>query len=113
MKAIEKAIPSDLLEHVNFSLISLDPDRDSVDVLHNFFNDKKFNVYRWNLYRTDKNETLKLALAVGIKFKKEKNDEYAHSNLIILLDKNGVIKHYHPGLDKNYEKIINIISLLR
>lgn len=113
MKAIEKIIPSNVLNDVSFSLISLDPDKDSIDVLHNFFYDKNFNSTRWNLYKTDKNETLKIALAVGIKYKKEKNDEYTHSNLIIILDKNGVIRLHHPGLDKNYSDVIELILSLK
>lgn len=112
MKSVEKLIPEHLLDHVSFSLISLDPDRDSVDVLHNFFIDKKFESNRWNLYKTDKNTTLKIALISGIKYKKEKNDEYTHSNLILVLDKEGVIRLHHPGLDKNYSDIIDLIVLL-
>ncbi len=113
MKAIEKLIPEHLLKNVRFSLISLDPDKDSVDVLYNFFNEKKFDSTRWNLYKTDKNDTLKIALAVGIKYKKEKNDEYTHSNLIIILDKEGIIRLHHPGLDKNYSNIIDLIASLK
>lgn len=112
MKSIEKILPPSVLNNVGFVLISLDPDRDSVDVLANFFIDKGLNEKKWKLCKTDKIETLKIALAAGIKYKKEKNDEYTHSNLIIVLDKNGVIKLHHPGLDKNYNNLIELISSL-
>lgn len=112
MKSIEKSLPKDIIGNVNFLLVSLDPDRDSVDVLYKFFISKNFNSENWTLCKTDKNETLKIALSSGIKYKKEQNDEYTHSNLIILLDKNGVIKLHHPGLDKNYSDLINLIYTL-
>lgn len=112
MKAIEKLLPLHLKDNVKFFLISLDPERDSIDVLRKFFIEKNFNTVNWNLCKTDKNETLKIALSVGIKYKKEKNDEYTHSNVIIILDKSGVIKMQHPGLDKNYNLVIDTIKSL-
>jgi len=112
MKAIEKLLPEKAKDDVNFLLISLDPDRDSIDVLNNFFIDKKFNNDRWTLCKTDKSETLKIALTTGIKYKKEKNDEYTHSNIIIILDRDGVIRMHHPGLDKNYKDVLDLIISL-
>jgi len=112
MKSIEKLILRNNLSNINFSLISLDPDRDSTLILHKFFDEKKLNKDLWNLYKTSKDETLRIALTVGIKYKKEKNNEYTHSNLIIVLDKNGVIKMHHQGLDKNYTELMKLISLL-
>ncbi|HIH2762916.1 MAG TPA: SCO family protein [Candidatus Azoamicus sp.] len=112
MKSIDKLLPEEIKNHVNFLLISLDPERDSVEVLNKFFNEKKFNKDTWNLCKTDKNETLRIALTAGIKYKKEKNDEYTHSNVIVILDKDGVIRMHHPGLDKNYNGIIDLIKSL-
>lgn len=112
MKSIEKLLPEKAKDNVNFLLLSLDPDRDSVEILNNFFIDKKFNNNRWSLCKTNKHETLKIALTTGIKYKKEKNDEYTHSNIIIILDKNGVIRMHHPGLDKNYNDILDLINTL-
>jgi len=109
MKAIEKLLPEEVLDKVQFSLISLDPDKDSVSTLTKFSEEKKMT-NRWNLFKTTKEETLKIALALGIKYKKENNDEYTHSNLIIILDKEGVIKLHHQGLDKNYSNVIKLIK---
>jgi len=112
MKSIEKLIAKDNLTDVNFSLVSLDPDRDTVDTLSKFFKEKKMNDTRWRLFKSTKSDTLKLALTLGIKYKKEKNNEYTHSNLIIILDKNGVIRMHHQGLDKNFTKLISTVSSL-
>ncbi|HIH2762286.1 MAG TPA: SCO family protein [Candidatus Azoamicus sp.] len=109
MKAIEKLVLSNGIKNISFSLVSLDSDRDSVETLNKYFYEKKMNPFLWNLYKSSKNETLKLALATGIKYKKEKNNEYTHSNLIIILDKDGVIKMHHQGLDKNFNLILKLI----
>lgn len=110
MKSIDNLLPEELKDHVNFLLISLDPERDSVEVLNKFFDEKKFIKNRWTLCKTDKNETLRIALTAGIKYKKEKNNEYTHSNVIVILDKEGVIRAHHPGLDKNYNNVIDLIK---
>ncbi len=112
MKSLEKIIPEDIAKNVGFVLISLDPERDSISSLNKFFDDKKFTKDKWRLFKTSKEETLKIALTAGIKYKKEKNNEYTHSNLIIVLDRDGVIKFHHQGLDKNYENLIKIIKKL-
>ncbi|HIH2763232.1 MAG TPA: SCO family protein [Candidatus Azoamicus sp.] len=109
MKAIEKLLLFNGVKNVSFSLISLDPDRDSIDNLNKYFYEKKMNIDSWNVYKSTKSETLRLALAVGIKYKKEKNNEYTHSNLIIVLDKYGVIKMHHQGLDKNFDLVLKLI----
>ena len=64
------------------------------------------------MFKTTKDETLKIALTVGIKYKKEKNSEYTHSNLIVILDKNGVVKFHHQGLSKDYNSLIKLIKNL-
>lgn len=109
MKAIDRLVLLNGINNISFSLVSLDPDRDSVESLNKYFYEKKMNHTSWNLYKSTKDETLRLALAVGIKYKKEKNNEYTHSNLIVVLDKNGVIKMHHQGLDKNFDSVLKLL----
>ncbi len=112
MKMIEKLMPKNYLQHVEFTLLSLDPERDTPVTLNKFFVEKKLNKYYWSLYRTEKENVLKLALLSGIKYKKEADGDYIHSNLIVILDKNGVVKYHHQGLDKNFENVIKVIGTL-
>lgn len=109
MKTIEKLLNKNFSEKVKFSLITLDPERDDINSINNFFHEKKFND-NWSIYRCNKNDVLKIALSTGIKFKKDyESNDYIHSNLIILIDRNGVVKHYHQGLDKDFDEILKII----
>lgn len=110
MKAIEKLVLNNNLKNINFSLVSLDPDRDLIENLKQYFFYKKMNIKTWNLYKSSRNDTLKLALAVGIKYKKEINNEYTHSNLIIIIDKEGVIRMHHQGLDKNFDVLLRLLT---
>ncbi|HFL8824309.1 MAG TPA: SCO family protein [Candidatus Azoamicus sp. OHIO1] len=113
MKFIEKIIPNDVINDVGFTLISLDPDRDTTSNLEKFFLEKRLNSNRWRLFKASKSDTMKIALAVGIKYRREKGDEYTHSNLIVVLDKSGVIKLHHQGLDKSYSNFVKIVMSLK
>lgn len=111
MKSIEKLFTPDELININFVLITLDPDRDSVEVLNKFFIDKNLNK-NWCLFKTTKINTLKLSHILGIKYKKDVTGDYVHSNLILIIDKFGVIQIYHQGLDKDYSNLVNSIKKL-
>jgi protein SCO1/2 len=108
MKRIQYLIPKGMEHKVIFTLISLDPDRDTTKNIRRFFASKRLNS-KWNILVTNKTETLKIATALGIKVKKESDGEYTHSNLIVVLDDKGVIQFKHPALDKNISKIIRFI----
>jgi len=111
MKEIEKRLPNNIAENVKFSLMTLNPDEDDYDTLIRFFFKNRLE-NNWEFYRTSKEETLKVASALGIKCKKEKNNEFIHSNSIIVIDKDGVVRLHHLGLDKEFDKIIDLIISL-
>jgi len=111
MKELEKKLTKEQLENIQFTLVTLDPERDNCVSLNRFFFEKKFNEKHWNLYRTTKENTLKLALATGIKYKRDRT-EFIHSNMIGVIDRSGVIRIFHQGLDKNFDDIIKMINFL-
>ncbi|QQG46963.1 MAG: SCO family protein [Candidatus Azosocius agrarius] len=106
MKNLEKLIPDKIRKDIHFSLVTLDPLRDNSVTLKNFMKEKNIISNNWNLFFSSEKETLKLAIALGIKYKKENDGNYIHSNLILLIDKNGVIKFMHPGLMNNFDDIL-------
>ena len=106
MKKLEKLIPDKILKRINFSLITLDPLRDNAETLTFFMKEKNINFSNWNLFFSSEKETLELALSLGIKYKKENDGNYIHSNLILLIDDLGIIKFQHPGLMNNFDDIL-------
>lgn len=68
--------------------------------------EKNIDSNNWSLFFSSEKETLELAISLGIKYKKESDGNYIHSNLILLIDKNGVIKFQHPGLMNNFDDIL-------
>ena len=106
MKNLEKLIPEKIMKNVHFSLVTLDSLRDNSETLKNFMKEKNIDSNNWSLFFSSEKETLELDISLGIKYKKESDGNYIHSNLILLIDKNGVIKFQHPGLMNNFDDIL-------
>lgn len=106
MKILEKLIPKKIKKNVHFSLVTLDPLRDNFETLKKYMKEKNIDYDNWSLFVSSEKETLELAISLGIKYKKENDGNYIHSNLILLIDTNGVIKFQHPGLMNNFDDIL-------
>jgi protein SCO1 len=112
MKKIEAGLAAAGTTNVGFVLVTIDPERDTVEALHAFREERRLDD-RWLLLRSnDPQDTLELAVLLGIKYKKEPTGQYAHSNVITLLDQNGEIAHQQPGLNTDPAPMIAAIRTL-
>ncbi|MGV3774377.1 MAG: SCO family protein [Verrucomicrobiales bacterium] len=98
MKKIQAALPEDVRAKVGFTLITFDSERDTVEALAAFRKRHQLPE-NWNLLRGNTDDVLELAALLGVKFKKEANGQYAHSNLISVLNGNGEIVFQKVGLN--------------
>lgn len=110
MKKIEKLLPSPLLNKTQFVLLSLDSERDTTEKLKAFAESHAINSSHWLLLRSNPSAVRTLAVALGMKYKKEKSGDFQHSNLITVLDENGVIKHQQTSLGQGGEETVSIIK---
>ena len=111
MKKIEASLITAGLTNVGFVLVSIDPDRDTVEQLHKFRLNQQLND-NWLLLRSESQDVLELAALLGVKFKKEANGQLAHSNIITLLNDNGEIVHQQIGLNTDPATIIAALPKL-
>ena len=100
MKRIEAALPENIRTNVGFVLISFDTDRDTPPVLAQFRARHKLPA-NWILLRGGTDDVLELAALLGIKFKKDARGDFAHSNVVSLLDQNGEILLQQIGLNRD------------
>lgn len=115
MKRIERLLTKFGDINVHYILVSLDPTKDTPDDLKNYGIKNELNFTKWSLLTGPVDSVLQLAVSLGIKYKKEVDGNYIHTNLILLLDKDGNIRYNHPGLngleghiDKLVKKIYKI-----
>ena len=101
-------------DKVHFVLVSIDPEVDTPDKLHAFAKEYHMDPNEWMLLNGKDGDVLELAALLGVKYKKTTETDYAHSNIITVLDQQGEIVHQQVGLATDPAQTIEEIeSLLR
>ncbi len=95
MKKILKEIPE---SHVKATLISIDPARDTPDVMKAFATKTNLSAHQWTLLQGDPDDVMEMAALLGVRYKKMEDGEYSHSNIITILNPAGEIIHQQQGL---------------
>jgi len=108
MQRIEAALPEAMRHHIGWTLVTLDTERDTPSALHAYRTARQLPE-RWTLLRSTPDDTLELAALLGVKFKREATGQFAHSNLITLLDERGEIMHQLVGLNQDVSETVRII----
>ncbi|MHB8929031.1 MAG: SCO family protein [Melioribacteraceae bacterium] len=107
MKKIESKINRN---DVDFLLVSIDSKRDTPEALTQYAKNNKLDLKRWHLLTGDENGISELAAVLGFKYKKEPDGSFSHSNIINVLDENGVVAYQHFGLNQDVQDVIEEIN---
>lgn len=106
LQRIEAALPENLRGQVGFTLISFDSVRDTPTALRTFRASRKLSGENWTLLRGEPDDVREVAALLGVIYKKDANGDFAHSNLITVLNAEGEIVLQQPGLNLPPEEII-------
>ena len=98
LRKIEAALQAAGHTNVGFVLVTFDTQNDTVERLHNYRKLRDLNS-NWTLLRGEGDEVAELAALLGVKFRKEPSGQFAHSNLITVLNAKGEIIHQQFGLN--------------
>ena len=92
----------DCMKGIGFSFISIDPENDTPEKLKILEGQYKFTPGHWKLLTGDEDGVLELAVALGMKYRKTSALDFAHSNIITVLRRDGSIAHQQVvlGVDK-------------
>lgn len=112
MKRIEAALPAESRRSVEFVLISFDPERDTPARLHAFRERMDLGQERWTLLRGEPDDVRELAALLGVNYRKDSRGQYAHSNLLTLLNPNGEVVHQAAGLNQAPDEMVQRIVAL-
>ncbi len=112
MKRIEAALPADVRAHVGFTLVSFDGKRDTPAALADYRRARNLPAERWTLLRGRPDDVLELAALLGIKYKEDARGQFAHSNVITILNSQGEIVQQRIGLNQEIHETIRLIQHL-
>lgn len=106
MKRIEAALPVDLRDKVDFLLVSIDTERDTPSALHAYRARQELPLKNWSLLTGNADDVRELAALLGVNYQKDARGQFAHSNLISLLNKEGEIAYQLQGLNQRVDDLV-------
>lgn len=112
MRNIEKQIPEDKMEDVQFVFVSIDPKTDTPERLTAFAKENDMEEDKWLFLRGTEEDTREFAAVLAVNYKKISPMDFSHSNIISVFDKGGELAHQQEGLGvDNKETVQAIIDL--
>jgi protein SCO1/2 len=110
MKKLEAALPGDVRAKVDFLLVSFDTKRDTPEALAAYRRKEKLATGRWTLLRGEADDVRELAALLGVNYAQDARGQFAHSNIITLLNAEGEIAFQHNGLNQDPSALLRAIA---
>lgn len=108
MQAIRAKLPAGIRDRAALVLVSFDTVRDTPAALKKYRDDRHLDA-QWTLLHGDDGAVRELAALLGVKFKQEADGQFAHSNLITILNGEGEVVHQRNGLRGGLEETAQAI----
>jgi len=112
LSRIEAALKPALRSKVGFTLVTFDTKRDTPAALAQFRATRNLSAANWTLLHGADDDVLELAALLGVKYKEEANGQFAHSNLITVLNADGEIVHQLVGLGQDINATVRELEKL-
>jgi len=109
MRRIQAALPEAERRKTCFILVSFDSAHDTSAVLHAYRQEIDLPYDTWILAHGDTDAVRELAMILGVKYQKSGKDQYAHSNLITVLNDRGEIAYQRTGLQGDDSAVVAAI----
>lgn len=110
MARLRAALPDGVREDVQLVLVSFDAERDTPEALRAYRERVGLDA-QWTLLHGDAASVQELAMVLGVKYKREATGEYAHSNLLTVLDGEGEVVTRVEGLQQPVAEAARAITI--
>lgn len=112
IKSIVNALPQEVKKKTIVTLVTLDPERDTVGRVKEYMLDQDLDNQNWQILVGAADDILTLSALFDVRYKPMGEGDIAHSNVITLVDKQGVIRMQLRSLGESTKEIINLIEEL-
>ena len=110
---IEAGLPDDLRATTHFLMVTFDPERDTPERLAGYAADKGLDRERWSFLTADDRAVRRLAAALGVRYRPDGQGGFAHTNLITVLDGDGVPVARLEGLGLGPDAAVAALAAVR
>ena len=109
MRNIERQIPKENLDNVQYVLISIDPETDTPERLKTFAIENKMDGEQWTFLQGSVNGVREFANVLAVKYKEISPIDFSHSNIISVFNPEGELVHQQEGLGVDNEETVSKI----
>jgi protein SCO1/2 len=110
LQRIQDALPTELRGEVDLLLVSFDTERDTPAVLRAFREAKGLGKDHWTLLTGRADDVRELAALLGVNYKKDARGQFAHSNVITLLNRDGEVAYQLAGLQQDAGALLAAVA---
>jgi protein SCO1/2 len=110
IKRLRAALPETMRDRAQLVLVTFDTERDTPAGLRAFRERMKLDA-QWTLLRGEAEPVQELAMLLGVKFKRDTRGQFAHSNLLTVLNVEGEVVHQHAGLNGDISEAARALAL--
>ena len=110
MRRIQAALTATERINARFILVSFDSKHDTPAALHAYRQEVGLPTGTWILAHGNPDAVRKLAMILGVKYQKLGKDQYAHSNLITVLNDRGEIAYQRTGLQGDDRAAVDAVA---
>jgi protein SCO1 len=108
MQMFSRNIPGDIKSRIRFLLVTVDPEQDTLAALREYRREMKLD-RRWKLLRGSPEDVRELAAVLGFNYEQIESGQFAHSNLVTVLDRRGEIMHQQTDFAGNTAAVVEAI----
>ena len=110
MRNIEKQVPAKDLDKVKFIMVSIDPETDTPQRLHEFAKENQMEDDQWTFLTGTPEATREFAAVLAVSYKQISPIDFSHSNIISVFDEEGVLVHQQEGLGVDNTETVEAIQ---
>jgi protein SCO1 len=110
MKELEAKLSPELRAKAEFLLVSFDTKRDTSEALAAYRKKLNLSSRNWTLLRAGEDDVRELAALLGINYAQDARGQFAHSNVITVLNAEGEITFQQLGLNAAPDALINAVT---
>lgn len=112
MQVIEARLPAKARARTRFVLVTMDPQRDTPAQLGRFAKLHKLDAERWTLLTGGADDIRELAAVLGMQYRQIEGGDFAHSTLINIFDRDGILRLQQIGLREDASKSVRMVTKL-
>ena len=110
MRNIEKKIPKELSDKVQYIMVSIDPEVDTPERLKAFAKENQMDNDKWLFLRSNDEQTREFSAVLAVNYKRISPMDFSHSNIISVFNAEGELAFQQEGLEVNNDNTVSKIK---